>query len=331
MKKLFTVICIVIFLLVLSACSDFISGKNEYYVFRLAEIHMNGYPTTEADMLFSDLVKEKTNGHVVIDVYSHGKLGDEPEVIDQVKYGNIDFARVSLSPLAQYSEKLNVLTLPFLYKDSEHMMNVLNSSIGQNMLDSVSEKDFIGLAWYNAGSRSFYFKNPVYTFDDLKGLNIRIQDNQLMYDFIKSIGAVPQTMPQGDVYNAIQSGVIDGAENNLPIYHSYNQEEIAPYYINDDHCRIPEILIASKTVFEGIPEDYQKIIIESAKETQNYQFEKWEEFEVLSAKAAKENGAVFTRFSEGELKKLQDACSPLYEKYASDYMNIINEIKQMAD
>ncbi len=190
-------------------------------VLRLAETHPKGYPTELGDEEFARLVKERSGGRIVIEVYPGSQLGEEKAVIEQVQFGAIDLTRVSISPLASFVPKLNAFQMPYLYRDSDHMWKVLKGDIGKELLASLEPFGFIGLGWFDGGARSFYnSKKPVRTPADLKGLKIRVQESELMMGLVRAFGAVPTPMPYGEVYSGLQTGVIDGAENNPPSYFS---------------------------------------------------------------------------------------------------------------
>jgi tripartite ATP-independent transporter DctP family solute receptor len=210
--------------------------------FRLAEIHPPDHPTTQADKEFVRLVEEKTEGRIVIKVYDSQSLGSEKEVLDQIQFGAIDFARVSMGVVAEVSPQLNVLQLPYIYRDSEHMWKVLNSEIGEFLLKSIEDKRLIGLAWYDAGARNFYNSvREIKKRADLEGLKFRVMENQMMVDMAKVLGISVIPMPYGEVYSAIQRGVIDGAENNYPSYDTSLHYKVAKYYTVDEHVRIPQM------------------------------------------------------------------------------------------
>ena len=193
--------------------------------FRLAETHPADYPTNKGNLEFARLVKEKTNGRVIIEVYDSKQLGEEVDVIEQVQFGAIDFMRVSLGPLAEFAPELNVLSLPYIYASSDHMWKVLNSEIGDDMLASIYDSGFIGLGWFDGGARSFYNSvRPIETLEDIEGLKFRVMQNDMFIDMCEALGAVATPMPYGEVYSAIQTGVIDGAENNWP--HSCRAKEV---------------------------------------------------------------------------------------------------------
>ena len=216
-------------------------------VLRLAETHPQDYPTTRGDYEFARLVKERSGGRIVIEVYPGSQLGQEKAVIEQVQFGAIDLTRVSISPVAAFVPRLNAFQMPYLYRDETHMWKVLKGDIGKELLASLEPFGFIGLGWFESGARNFYnSKRPIRTPADLKGLKIRVQESELMMGLVSAFGAVPTPMAFGEVYSALQTGVVDGAENNWPSYFSTSHYEVAKYITLDEHTRVPEIIIGSK-------------------------------------------------------------------------------------
>ena len=297
---------------------------------RLSEVHAEGYPTTLADQEFARLVEERTEGRIKIEVYSGGTLyGQETESIEALQQGSIAFARVSASPVASYVPALNVIQLPYLYRDGDHMWAVLNGEIGQGFLDAVqaSGSGLIGLCYYDGGSRNFYTTKPVHCVADLKGLKIRLQNNEMMVEMAKLLGANPVTgIGPNDIYSAIQQGTIDGAENNWPTYESKGDYQVAPYFCLDGHTRVPEILLASEDALEKLSAEDVEIIRQCAKETQEYEIAKWAEREASSEAIVLAGGVVAYTPTAAELQEFQDAMAPLYQKYGAGYEDLIEAI-----
>ena len=185
------------------------------FVLTYAENQAEDYPTTQGAYKFAELVKERTDGRVEIIVNAQGTLGDERTVIEQMQFGGIDFARVSLSPLSEFVPELNVLQLPYLYTGADHMWKVLEGEIGDRFLNSFDYSGLVALSWYDAGARNFYnSSHSIERLEDMKGMVIRVQESELMSDSIRALGAVPKQMAYGEVYSGLQIGEIDGAENN---------------------------------------------------------------------------------------------------------------------
>ena len=252
-------------------------------VLRLADNQPEGYPTVIGDLEFARLVEERSNGRIRIEVYHGGQLGDEKSAIEQVQFGGIDFTRVSISPLSNFNPALNALQMPYLYRNSDHMWKVLNGEIGEYFLNSLTESGFVGLSWQDSGARNFYNSvKPIYTVDDLKGMKIRVQESTLMMGMVSALGAVPTPMPYGDVYSALQTKVIEGAENNWPSYDTSSHFEVAKYYSIDEHTRVPEIIIASKITMDKLSKADQELIKQAAKDSTPVQVAAWAAKEKVS-------------------------------------------------
>lgn len=297
-------------------------------VLKYAENQAQDYPTTQAAYKFAELVEQRTDGRIHIDVYHGGQLGDEKAVIEQLQFGAIDFTRVSLSPLSEFEKSLNVLQLPYLYKDAAQMWRVLDGQIGDNFLSSVEKAGLIGLSWFDAGARNFYnSKKPVTKLDDLKGLKIRVQESQLMMGMVSALGANATPMAYGEVYSGLQTGVIDGAENNWPSYDSVSHYEVAKYYVIDEHTRVPEMQMVSKITWNKLSADDQKIIKECALESAKLERELWAAKEGASEAKVKAAGSIITELEPGEKEKFQAAMAPLYTQFGAGYEDLIKLIQ----
>jgi len=296
----------------------------------VAEIHPEDYPTTKGLFKFAELVKEKSNGGIVVDVKYGGVLGKgEKEVVEQVQFGALDMARISISPMTEFVPALEAFGLPYIWKSQESMWSVLKGDIGAKLLKEVENYNFYGLCYYESGARSFYnSKLEIKEVADLKGLKIRVQSSQLMLDLVNTLGANATPMAFGEVYDAISKGVIEGAENNWPSYESTGHYEVAQYYTLDMHTRVPEILVASKIAFDKklSPEQVQ-LVMEAAKETQDYVIEKWNERVEASKKIIMESGNTITELSPEAFNGFVEAVQPLYEKYGAKHQAIIEEIR----
>lgn len=301
--------------------------KEPEFVLSYAENQTKDYPTTLGAQKFADLVEERSNGRIQILVLAEGELGAESDVIAQMQYGGVDFARVSLSQLAEYIPQLNVLQMPYLYEDSAHMWRVLDGTIGDDFLDIVSQNELIGLSWYDAGARNFYnSKKPITCLEDMQGMRIRVQESEVMADMIEALGASAIPIPYADVYSALEQGTVDGAENNWPSYETMNHYEVAKYYTIDEHNRVPEMQICSKHTWSRLSEEDQQMILDCAKESALYERKLWKERESESEAKAIEQGVEVVELSAEEKKRFQEAVTGIYEKYCADQMDIIEKI-----
>ena len=320
----------VLFLLLIALVVFFLTKPAEKvpeYVFSYAENQDEDYPTTLGGQYFANLVEEKTNGRIRILIQHSGERGNESQVISQLKYGGVDFARISISELTNAIKALNVLQLPYLYENSEHMWKVLDGKIGDYFLDVVSGYEMVGLSWYDAGARNFYTKDrPIQKLEDFEGLKIRVQESDMMASMVEYLGGEPVKKPYSEVYSLLEKSEADGAENNWPSYESMQHYEVAGYYTLDEHIRIPELQICSKHTWEKLSEEDQQIILECAKESSIYQRKLWKEQETKSRELAVSAGAEVVHLSTVEKKKFRKAVEPLFERYCGEHMDLIQEI-----
>ncbi len=295
-------------------------------VLRLAETHPQDYPTTKGDYEFARLVKERSGGRIQIEVYYGSQLGQEKAVIEQVQFGAIDMTRVSISPVASFVPKLNAFQMPYLYRDEAHQWKVLKGEIGTTLLASLEPFGFIGLGWFEAGSRNFYnSRRPINKPEDLKGLKIRVQESELMMGLVSAFGAVPTPMAYGEVYSALQTGVVDGAENNWPSYFSTSHYEVAKYFCLDEHTRVPEIIIGSKISLGRLSKADQELIKQAALDAIDYQRAEWAKYEQISIDKVKDGGSQITYIGDKtEWQKLMD---PLYKKQSKEIQDFVKQIQ----
>jgi len=295
----------------------------------VAEIHPEDYPTTQGLFKFAELVKERSNGEIVIDVKFGGVLGKgEKEVVEQVQIGALDMARISISPVTEFVPALEAFGLPYIWKSQESMWKVLKAETGQKLLKATEDFNFYGLCYYESGSRSFYnSKREIKSVADLKGLKIRVQSSELMIDLVNTLGANATPMAFGEVYDAISKGVIEGAENNWPSYESTGHYEVANYYTLDMHTRVPEITVASKIAFDKklTPEQIE-LVKQAALDTQDYVIEKWNERVEASKKIIVDNGNIITELTPEGQQEFMDAVQPIYDKRPV-LKDIIEEIR----
>jgi len=297
------------------------------FVLTYAENQPENYPSTLGGYRFAELVSERTDGRIKIIVQAGGILGDERAVIKQIKYGGIDFARVSLTTLSDTIPKLDVLQLPYLYNSSRHMWNVLEGEIGNEFINSFTGSQMVALSWYDAGARNFYSsQKAIRTLEDIIGLKIRVQESELMTRMVEELGATAVPLVYDDVYSALETGVIDGAENNWPSYEVTGHYLVAKYYTLDEHCRIPEVQICGQSTWNKLTKKDQDMIRECAKESAIYERDLWLKKEKESEEIAVENGAEIIKLSQREKEKFREAVIGVYEEFCGEYMDLIDEI-----
>lgn len=329
MKRALVLGLCLFFLLALAACREE-ETVTPAYVLTYADNQPEGYPTTLGAQKFAELVEQRTGGKVVIQLKAGGIYGTEHEVYEQMQIGGIDFARLSIASIADEFPKLNVLQVPFLYEDADHMWRVLDSEIGEAFLTDFSQMGLVGLSWYDGGARCFYTDLwPIRSPEDMQGLNVRVQDSQIVLDMVSLLGAVPMNFAYSDVYYAFETGKIDVAENNWPAYQIMEHYMVAKYYTVDEHSRIPEAQLASAKTWEKLPEEYWQILKDCAKESSDYERALWVEQEAISHAAVLEEGCVETQLSEEAREEFRKKVEPLYEKYCAEYLELVEQIRGM--
>ncbi|TWT27753.1 TRAP transporter substrate-binding protein [Planomicrobium sp. CPCC 101110] len=331
MKTLSILVIMTIVALVLAACgsgstsgSGGSSGEGTITL-KLAENQPDDYPTTIGDKEFARLVEEKTEGRYKIEVYSGGQLGEETNSIEQVQLGSIDLARVNASPLSQFAEEIGVTSMPFLFESEEEKWEKLNGDVGRELLDTLDGSNMVGLAFYDSGERSFYnTKREVKTPEDMKGLKIRVQNSEMSIAVVEALGASATPMEYGEVYSSLQTGVIDGAENNFPSYYTSNHYEVAPYYTVNGYTGTPEVVIASQKLWDTLSDEDKELFREAALESVEVQREAWAELTEESKAAVVEGGSKLVEVDD--IKQWRDAVQPVYDKYGDQYKEWIEKL-----
>jgi tripartite ATP-independent transporter DctP family solute receptor len=259
------------------------------------------------------------------------QLGGEKEMIEQAQVGALAIARISVGPMGPIVPELNVFNLPFMFRDAEHMEKVIDGDIGKELLKKLSDHPtagLIGLCWMNAGSRNVYnSKKPIKQVEDLKGLKIRMMGNPVFVDTMNALGGNGVAMGYDQLINAMQTGVVDGAENNEPSYSTGQHYRYAKYYSMTGHLIIPEILVFSKRIFQGLPKDDQALIMKLAGETQQEQRTLWHEMEKKSVEDMKAAGVEIVEVADR--KPFQAAVKPVWDKYGAQLGPLIQRIQDV--
>ncbi len=331
------IVCAAVAVVLLCGCAARMEGESRRevvpeYVFTYAENQAKDYPTSLGAYRFAELVEERTDGRIQILVKPGAELGDERAVLEQMQFGGIDFARVSLSPLAEIVPQLNILQMPYIYTGSEHMWKVLDGEIGNQFMGFFDDVKLEPLSWYDGGVRNFYTATkPIRSLEDLQGMKIRVQQSVLMMDIIRELGADPLPTAFEDVYSSLQKGEIDGAENSWPSFESEHHYEVARYYTLDEHTRVPEMQLASQITWDKLSKEDQEIIRKCAKESAFYQRTLWKQREITSEKTVIAAGCERIKLSEEEKEKFRQAVSGVYEKYCAKYMDLVDAIRDVAE
>ena len=300
-------------------------------VLKATDVHPLGYPTVEAVVRLGKKLEAATNGRLSVQMFPAMQLGGEKEMIEQAQVGALAFARISVGPMGPLVPELNVFNLPFMFRNVAHAEKVMDGPIGDEMLKKLSDHptaNLIGICWMSGGSRNVYnSKKPIKTVNDLKGLKIRMMGNPVFVDTMNSLGGNGVAMGYDQLINALQTGVVDGAENNEPSYESGQHYRYAKYYSNTGHLIIPEILVFSKKIWQTLSKEDQALIMKLGKEAQLEQRKLWAEHEKASLEAMKKAGAEINEVADK--KPFQAAVKPVWDKYGSQHQALIQRIQDV--
>lgn len=316
MKRL---ILLVLIVGLIATTIAFAAGRSEtatarVYEWSLASVLPESHPVHQSLLFFADEVRSRTDGQVDITVYGGGQLGDERDYIEGIELGTIDITKVSSAPLGQFSDSLQVVSLPFIFRDQAHQHAVLGGPVGDHLMDELEQNGFKGLTFMDSGFRSVTTATrPIRRPADLRGQGIRVMPSAPLIDTINALGATAVPMGQGEVYVALQQGVIDGWENNEPTVIAFNMQEVAPYYSYTRHVSIPDILIMSASSFNALPENLQTAVMEAAAATAPYHTQIWNDYVEEAKVQLSERGMVFNEVDD--IREFQAIVQPIYDQY----------------
>lgn len=295
-------------------------------VFRATDVHPEGYPNVVAIQNLGKKLEAATNGRLSVKMFPNGTLGSEKEMIEQAQVGALQIVRTSLGVFGPVVPDVNVFNMPFVFRDEAHMRKVIDGAIGDEILAKItaSPVGLVGLGWMDAGTRNLFTKKPIKTPSDLKGLKIRMMGNPLFVDTMNAMGGNGISMGHGEVFSALQTGVVDGAENNEPTYVTNNYQTIAKFYSHTGHLIIPEVFAFSKISWNKLSKEDQILIMKLAREAQMEQRKLWDEKVVaIRAQMAKEGVVV----SESDKKAFYELTAPVRAKYGATYADLIKRIE----
>ena len=296
---------------------------------KASDVHPEGYPTVQAVENMGKKLEEATGGRLGIQMYASMQLGGEKEAIEQAQIGALQLARVSVGALGPVIDDLNVFNLPFLFRNTEHMQKVIDGPIGQAMLDKVTNNPqvkLIGLCWMDAGARNVYdSKKPIRTIADLKGQKVRVMGNPMFVDMMNALGGNGVAMGYDQVFSALQTGVVDGAENNPPSFVFDNHYQVAKYYSLTEHLIVPEMLVFSRVSWDKLSPEDQGLLKKFAREAQLDERQLWNKVEAEAMQKMKAAGIEIIPIADK--KPFQDAVKPVWDKYGAKYADLIKEIQ----
>jgi len=296
-------------------------------VLKATDVHALGYPTVEAVVRMGKKLEAQTNGRLSIQMFPAMQLGGEKEMIEQAQVGALQIARISVGPMGPIVDELNVFNLPFMFRDEAHMRAVIDGPIGKELLDKLTANPnakLVGLCWMDAGTRSVYAKKPIKGPGDLKGQKIRMMGNPIFVETMNAMGGNGVAMGFNELYNALQTGVVDGAENNPPSLLTQNHYQVTKFYSLTGHLIIPEILVFSKASWDKLSKADQDLIATLSREAQIEQRALWDAMVADSVAKLKAGGVTFV---DVDKKVFYDATRPIREKYGSKHAALVKRIE----
>jgi tripartite ATP-independent transporter DctP family solute receptor len=303
----------------LPAALIFISGcsrQDSVTAIKLAHGLDIAHPVHKGMVYFAEQVAERSNGQMRIDIYPSGQLGSERQCLELLQIGSLGMTKVSAAVLENFAPRMKVLGLPYLFRDDEHAWAVLNGPIGKDLLLEAQNYWLRGVCFYDAGSRSFYTKDrPVNSPDDLEGLKVRVMNSQTAMQMVKALGGAPTPISFGELYTALQQGVVDGAENNPPSFYTSRHYEVCKYYSIDEHSTVPDVMLIGTNTWERLTAQEQTWLQEAADASVGYQRRVWAASEQEALDAVKAAGV---QINYPDKSPFAARVEDIYERYKDD-------------
>lgn len=296
---------------------------------KFAEVHPPGYPPVVAEQEMGKKLVEQSNGEITFKMFAGGVLGSEKEVVEQVQSNAIQMTRVSLGIVGPVVPDVNVFNLPFIFRDQAHMRSIIDGEIGQEILDKITNSEFnlVALGWMDGGTRNLYSKKPVRQISDLKGMKIRVQGNPVFIETINAMGGNGIAMATGEIFSALQTGVIDGAENNPPTLLEHNHYQNAKFYTLTEHLILPEPIVMAKGTWTKLNPEQQALVKKLAREAQMEERVLWDKKSSEAEAKLKAGGVEFITLTPEQKKAFYDATQPVRDKYGAPYKELITRIE----
>ena len=305
-----------------------VARAQQKMVMKAADVHALGYPTVEAIVRMGKKLETATSGRLSLQMFPAMQLGGEKEMIEQAQVGALQIARISTGPMGPVVDELNVFNLPFIFRDEVHMRKVIDGPIGTELLDKITASPasrLIALGWMDSGTRNLYTKKPVKSPADLKGQKIRMMGNPVFVETMNAMGGSGVMMSFSELYSALQTGVVDGAENNPPSLLTQNHYQVTKFYSLTGHLIIPEIFVFSRRTWETISKEDQELIKKLSREAQLEQRGLWDKMVEESVQKLKAAGV---QFIEVDKKPFYDATKPVREKYGAKHAALIKRMEE---
>jgi tripartite ATP-independent transporter DctP family solute receptor len=304
------------------------SDKAEY-VFKLGHLQTTEHPYQKGAEKFKQLVEEKSGGKIHIDIFPSSQLGNGRDEIEGLQLGSIQFHVGSVAPVANFAPKLNVLSLPYLFRDKDHAIKVLDGDIGKELSADLEGKGIVNLAYWENGWRHMTNNvKPIKTAADFKGLKIRVQESPVYMSFMKALGATPTPIPFGELYSAMEQKVVDGQENPLAQITQNKFNEVQKYMTLTAHSYDAAVFLVSKAALDKLPPDLQKVVRDAAMEAGNYERKLNAELDDSFMKTLKSAGMVIEEHPD--MDSFRKAVEPVYKEFEGKIgKDLIEKIKNV--
>lgn len=281
-----------------------------------ADVHVDGYPTVMAVRRIGEILERETGGRLGTRVYHAGQLGREGDTVNLARFGALDITRVNMAALNNMFPATRILSLPYVFDSVAHLRRALDGEPGRAILSDFERRDLVGLAFYDAGARCFYnARHPVRAPADLAGLKIRVPPSDIFMDLVRTLGANPTPLAFGEVFSALQTGLIDGAENNWQTFHTSRQFEVAQHWSQTEHSYSPEALLMSRARFDALAPPDRELLRAAAAESVPYMRELWDQSEVRSRDTVLAAG---TRVAAVDLDAFRVAARPVLRRHLDE-------------
>lgn len=322
MRHRLSIVSIVLLGCFLAACSQ----RDDTRVLKLAHALDTGHSVHKGMVYMAERLEHYSDGRMRMDIYPSGQLGAERELVELVQIGSLDITKVSASPLEAFVPILKIFSLPYVFRSREHCLKVLDSEIGQQLLKSMEVARLRGLGYYDSGSRSFYMVDKqVNTPADLDGQKIRVMKSQTAVQMVGALGGSATPIAWGELYTALQQGVVDGAENNPPSFYLSRHYETSKYYSLNEHTMVPDVLLMSLRSWEALDAQQQEWLRKAVEDSVEHQRQLWMESTEESLNAVIEAGVVVTR---PDKQPFMDAVADMKASYAgTEIGELLNEIE----
>ncbi|MGR5502028.1 TRAP transporter substrate-binding protein [Vibrio sp. DNB22_10_4] len=294
---------------------------------KLSHNHPRDHAVHKAMDFLAKEVRQATDGEVRIRIYPDAQLGTQRESMELMQNGALDMVKSNAAELEAFSPAYSAFNLPYLFRDKDHYYSVTGGEVGREILNSSSDSGFIGVTYYDAGARSFYTSKPIETPEDLKGMKIRVQPSPSAIAMVEALGGNPTPLAYGELYTALQQGVVDAAENNIPSFSLSRHSEVSKYFSLDEHTMVPDVLVISTSTYDKLTEEQKQALMKAAEDSSEYMKELWAASEAKEREKAEKMGVTFVKPNKAAFVS---AVQPMYadiEQTKPDLNQLVERIK----